>query len=263
MILPGKQNLADYRNENWRPPLLPYNWSGQKLLNPIRKFFDLQIGSLWQDMKIILPTIKGRVLDVGCGSQPFRVLFNKETEYNSIDTSDAEVKFGYKMPGTIYYSGENWPVADESMDAVLCTEVLEHVIDTDSFLKQANRCLKNHGQLVLSVPFAARWHFIPHDYWRFTPSGLSHLLNKARFTDIQIYARGNKLTVACYKTMALILQLLMPQKVNHIMKFIYIILGLIFLPLFLLSAILANLSLLFKGGDDCLGYTVLAEKNNQ
>ena len=59
------------------------------------------------------------------------------------------------------------------------------------------------GSILITVPFAARWHFIPHDYWRFTPSSLRHLLEKHHFTDVAVYARGNSVTVACYKVMAL------------------------------------------------------------
>jgi hypothetical protein len=35
------------------------------------------------------------------------------------------------------------------------------------------------------------------------------------------------------------------------------------LPLFVLLAIVANLSLRSRGGDDCLGYTVLAIRSDQ
>jgi hypothetical protein len=37
----------------------------------------------------------------------------------------------------------------------------------------------------------------------------------------------------------------------------------VFLPLFVLLALIANLSLRGRGGDDCLGYTVFAVRTGQ
>jgi hypothetical protein len=38
---------------------------------------------------------------------------------------------------------------------------------------------------------------------------------------------------------------------------------LVFLPLFIVLAVVANLSLRSRGGDDCLGYTVVAVRSSQ
>src|SRR5205814_9610520 len=128
------------------------------------------------------------------------------------------------------------------------------------FLTEAYRCLKTRGQILLTVPFAARWHFIPHDYWRYTPSCLRRLLEAAGFADVQVYARGNALTVACYKVMALILPLLMPQQTSVVLGIGMRIVGLALSPVLVTCAVIAHLSLRGRGGDDCLGYTVLARR---
>jgi hypothetical protein len=73
-----------------------------------------------------------------------------------------------------------------------------------------------------------------------------------------VYARGNAYTVACYKVMTLLLLLLMPQAVSKFSGVLLRLVGLVSLPLFVLLALVANLSLRGSGGDDCLGYTVLA-----
>ncbi len=171
--------------------------------------------------------------------------------------------FGYEMPNTTYFSGDVWPVADSSVNVVLCTETLEHVLETRRFLSEAARCLAPSGLLLVTIPFAARWHFIPYDYWRFTPSSLSHLLTATGFHSVRVYARGNALTVACYKAMTLLLLLLMPQIASRAAGMLLRLVGLAFLPLFLLLALVANLSLRGSGGDDCLGYTVFAIRNGR
>jgi SAM-dependent methyltransferase len=162
------------------------------------------------------------------------------------------------VPDTTYYKGTRWPVDPESVDVVLCTETLEHVPEPLAFLAEGFRCLKPGARIILTVPFAARWHYIPHDYWRLTPSGLERLLSSAGFTEITVVARGNALTVACYKVMALIIPLLMPQAKTLGVRLLVQTTGLLMLPVLFLLAFIANLSLAAEGGDDCLGYTAVA-----
>jgi SAM-dependent methyltransferase len=254
-------NQLERRAEAWRPPLFrPVRSTADRLLAAARRFLDLQAGSLWRDLSVLLPQCHGAILDVGCGAQPYRRLIGNAARYSGIDYADAERHFGYKMPDTTYYDGTRWPVADASMDVVLSTETLEHVPDPQSFVTEAFRTLKPGGKLILTVPFAARWHFIPFDYWRFTPSGLERLLEASDFRNLRVYARGNAVTVAAYKAMALLLPLLMPQGHDRAAVFGFRLLGLITLPILVLLAAVANLSLHFGGGDDCLGYTVIATR---
>jgi hypothetical protein len=63
--------------------------------------------------------------------------------------------------------------------------------------------------------------------------------------------------------MTLLLLLLMPQTASKISRLLLRLAGLVFLPLFVLLAVVANLSLHGHGGDDCLGYTVLAVRSSQ
>jgi SAM-dependent methyltransferase len=203
--------------------------------------------------------VRGTALDVGCGAQPFRQLFHRSARYIGIDTIDAKARFDYEVPDTLYYDGRAWPADDRSVDFILCTEALEHVYDTRQFLAEARRCLAHGGRVLFTVPFAARWHYIPYDYWRFTPSALKSVLTEAGFRSVAVYARGNEITVACYKVMALILPLLLPQGKGRVAAIALRPAGILFIPVFFLLAACGNLSLRGRGGDDCLGYTVLAE----
>lgn len=254
-----RSNMVEATSESWRPQLFAVSTTGFSLfLAAVRRFFDIQAGSAWRDLRAVLPFQQGTVLDVGCGAQPFRSLVGSDAIYMGIDTDAAKAHFGYEMPNTTYFSGDVWPVADSSVDLVLCTETLEHVLETRRFLAEAARCLVPGGTLLLTIPFAARWHFIPYDYWRFTPSSLNHLLTTTGFHSARVYARGNAVTVACYKMMTLILLLLMPQTASKISGLLLRIAGVVLLPWFILLAVIANLSLRGRGGDDCLGYTVFA-----
>ncbi|HTV20591.1 MAG TPA: class I SAM-dependent methyltransferase [Polyangiaceae bacterium] len=258
-----RENLAQRQTEAWRPPPLePGQTAPQRLAATLRRFFDLQAGSIWADVEAPMKSARGKVVDVGCGAQPYRSLLSPEVEYIGLDIADAKQHFGYETAGTIYYDGKEWPAAAKGAHLVLCTEVLEHMLEPGAFLDEAFDALVPGGQLLLTVPFAARWHFIPHDYWRFTPSSLRHLLEGAGFTHVEVWARGNSLTVACYKLMALLLPLLFPQA-RGIGGWSARLAGASTLPLFVSLALTANLSLRAEGGDDCLGYTVLARRPNQ
>ena len=258
-VLPRRRNQLDRAAESWRPPLFrPVKTRTDRWFAAARRFLDLQAGSIWNDLSQLLPERRGFVLDAGCGAQPYRSLVNADAAYQGIDYADAERHFGYSMPDTTYYEGDRWPISDASVDVVLSTETLEHVPDPPVYLSQAFRCLKPGGILILTVPFAARWHFIPNDYWRFTPSGLRRLLSAAGFTGIAVFARGNVVTVACYKVIALFLRLVMPQTETAWKRIVLRASGILVLPFLILLAAIANLSLAFDGGDDCLGYTVIA-----
>jgi SAM-dependent methyltransferase len=235
--------------------------AAERVASQARRFFDIQTGSIWRDLAPELSAVRGTLVDVGCGAQPYRGLLDPSVEYIGIDIAEAEEQFGYSNAETRYFTGETWPVDDDSADTILATELLEHVVEPSSFMREARRCLKPGGKLILTVPFAARWHFIPHDYWRFTPSSLELLLGANGFENRRIYARGNEVTVAAYKTMALILPLLLPQNSTGARRTARRVLGILGLPIVVLSAIVANLSLRSSGGDDCLGYTVVATRS--
>jgi SAM-dependent methyltransferase len=202
------------------------------------------------------------LLDVGCGAQPYRGLVPKEVRYSGIDTADAQQNFGYQVADTTYFQGDAWPLADASVQNVLATETLEHVSRPERFLAEARRCLLPNGTLILTVPFSARWHFIPHDYWRFTPSGLRQVLTDAGFRPVGVYARGNELTVACYKSLTLLLTWLFGVSGLSVGNLLRRAVALALSPLILLLAGVGQLSLRSRGGDDYLGYTVVSTKSD-
>jgi len=264
MILGGKsvrskRDLLDLQEESWTPPA----YSGGKglfarLRTALFLFLDLQAVTIRKDLSLLLPQIEGNVLDVGCGLQPFRPFFTDKVHYLGIDTANAEAHFGYRTPDTRYYSGDIWPVKDRSIDFLLCTETLEHVAKPQIFLKEAARVMKPGARALFTIPFMARWHFIPYDYQRFTPSGLKLLFEENGFKEVKVFARGNLLTVVCYKTMAFMFSLL--AKAPIWARLPRLVLGVALLPLLLFVTLLAHLSLFFDGTTDCLGYTFQATR---
>lgn len=140
---PRRPNLLNAQKDNWNPPRYP--WSDHFLprtKGAVYRFMDLQAGTIWDDLSMILPNIKGNVVDAGCGLQPFRHMFSQDIRYIGLDSVDSKSHFGYEAPDTLYYSGDIWPLADQSTDFILCTETLEHVPEPSLFLNEAFRVLR-------------------------------------------------------------------------------------------------------------------------
>jgi SAM-dependent methyltransferase len=257
-----REDLSRRESEGFRPP--PHErvqGPVARVRVPLRRFADLQFGSIWRDLAALLPRVHGTLADVGCGAQPFRDLIQPGVRYIAVDIADAEKQFGYRVPDTRYFQGDVLPLADGEADTVLCTETLEHVLEPGPFLRELARALAQHGQLILTVPFAARWHFVPHDYWRYTPSGLHHLLTVAGFRGVRVYARGGALAVAGYKVLGYVLLLLAGNGCGGCAAVSWRLLGVCLLPIAALAALLGNLGLIYPGtAEDTLGYTVLAHK---
>lgn len=68
-----------------------------------------------------------------------------------------------------------WPLEDESVDIVLCTQVLEHVKDLGLVLDEIDRVLRPGGTIILTIPFLYNEHGAPNDYRRFSFHGAQSL----------------------------------------------------------------------------------------
>lgn len=219
----------------------------------LRRLADLQVASVLQQLLPWLSGISGKVLEVGCGAQPYRHFIPSSCEYQGLDWEGASKYFSYKIPDTIYYSGEDFPFEDNHFDALFHTEVLEHIYHKEQFLHECYRVLKPASQMFFTVPFQARNHYKPFDFWRFTPAAIERMLREAGFEEIVIASRGNDITVASYKNVSLTYRWLQG---NLFEKF----LGLITLPFALLFLLIGHFSLWLRIGssDDALGYIVTA-----
>jgi SAM-dependent methyltransferase len=82
-----------------------------------------------------------------------------------------------------------WPLDDASFDAVLCTQVLEHVVDIDHTLSEIRRVLRPGGRVIITVPFIYNEHDPRHDYRRLSRQGVEALI-ASRYEDTRITPQG-------------------------------------------------------------------------
>jgi SAM-dependent methyltransferase len=117
----------------------------------------------------------GRVLDYGCADTPYRRLFDADADYVAADlpgNERASLEIG--QDGSV-------PVDDASCDVVLSTQVLEHVADPATYLRECFRVLRPGGRMLLSTHGVMVWHPDPVDYWRWTCEGLRRAVSEAGF----------------------------------------------------------------------------------
>lgn len=100
---------------------------------------------------------KRNILDIGCHDGTF--LFSIRREDNSlfgIDASDYAVKKAKKRnisAKRFFFDGkEKFPFRNKMFDLIIAGEIIEHVYDTDFFIREVRRLLKDKGYLLISTP---------------------------------------------------------------------------------------------------------------
>lgn len=118
-----------------------------------------KIGRLFQKH---LPNVQ-RLLDIGCGTGTIGI-YLRETlgarDVYGIEISETRVaaacQKGIKCVQTDL-NENSIPFEDNSFDAILCGEVIEHLVDPDHLLDEISRTLTPGGVCVLTTPNLAAW----------------------------------------------------------------------------------------------------------
>lgn len=172
----------------------------------LRCAVDLQLLTIHRFLRPRLARLQGRVLDVGAGEAPWRGMLG-HVDYVGIDVESAD-DFGMRRKADVtYYDGRVIPFTDASFDHVLSVEVLEHVEAPERFVAELARVLRPGGSLVLTVPWSARLHHLPHDHHRFTRFRLQALFVSGGFRDIEIEERGSDVAVVANKLIVMVIAL--------------------------------------------------------
>jgi SAM-dependent methyltransferase len=80
------------------------------------------------------------------------------------------------------------PIADGALSGVLSIAVLEHVPDPAAHVAEMHRVLAPGGRVLCYVPFLAPFHASPHDYHRWTRSGLATLFGDFEMLRVRVGA---------------------------------------------------------------------------
>lgn len=131
-----------------------------------------------------------KVLDVGCGGQPFRSLFERKGHtYVSVDAQNPTGVVDYiaevdkDLPGAL--------IARGPFDFILCTEVMEHVADWDKAFSNLRLLLRVEGLLLITCPHFYILHEQPYDFWRPTIHAMRFFAQRHRFEEVHLEASGD------------------------------------------------------------------------
>ena len=139
------------------------------------------------------------ILDAGAGESQFKK-FCSHLKYIAQDFAE------YDGSGDVGLHTGQWdtskldivsditaiPLPDHSVDAIMCTEVLEHVPNPVAALQEFSRLVKPGGYLLITAPFVSFTHFAPYHF----ATGLSrffyeHHLKELQFSIEDLQLNGN------------------------------------------------------------------------
>lgn len=148
---------------------------------------------LYDNIKSIAPNISGKILDIGCGTKPYKNLFLYE-KYDGLEIDTPKTR--QMGQAEYFYMGDIFPFEDGVYDGMLCNQVLEHIFEPDIFLQEIHRALKKDGLLLLTVPFVWDEHDQPYDCARYSSFGISHILKKNNFKILEHRKSVNNIAVS-------------------------------------------------------------------
>jgi ubiquinone/menaquinone biosynthesis C-methylase UbiE len=131
--------------------------------------------------------ITGKTLDIGAGEGGrYKGLFPC-SEYLTMDVE--------KFPGVdVVGRAENIPLSDQSMDSIVCTQVMEHLNLPFDAVKEFYRILKPGGHILITAPQINELHEEPNDFFRYTKFGLISMFEGIGFETIIFEQRGGFFT---------------------------------------------------------------------
>lgn len=158
--------------------------------------FNLRNRDKWIAEQATCVPAGSKVLDVGAGSAPYRALF-AHCNYRTQDFAqlkDDQLRHGRYAPIDFVSEANAIPVPDGSFDAVICTEVLEHVPEPIAVVRELGRIIAPGGRLILTAPLGSGIHQEPyHFYGGYTPYWYRRFLKEAGFDSIIVTANAGTL----------------------------------------------------------------------
>lgn len=199
-------------------------------------------------LKQNLSLMNGRVIDLGCGTAPYKKdIIKVADEYIGVDWKNS--LHNQTCVDVLADLTKRLPFDDGYADTVVSFQVMEHLPEPKFFLSECHRILKGGGMLFITVPFMWHVHEAPHDYYRYTRYGLEYMLEKVRFSEIEI-----KENTGFWQMWILKFNYHTTRFARGPLKFIWI-------PIWWLGQMIAPvLDKYDKNPAECASYTVVARK---
>jgi SAM-dependent methyltransferase len=132
----------------------------------------------------------GICLDVGAGTAPYRQEISKHfavRHYFAVD-------FTYRGSLDVIADARVLPIRDQSIDLVVCFEVLQHIAEYYAVLDEIRRVLRPEGLFIVSFPFIYGECGVV-DFRRWTVAGMTQELESRGLVPVSSAQQGGALYV--------------------------------------------------------------------
>ena len=160
---------------------------GRQFLN----IYHPELGSIVQFIIYSTTQIKNGsiVLDAGAGSMNYKPFFMNYI-YVATDFCKADKIYQDQNDLDFICDLKKIPDRDNTYDAIINIQVIEHIDEPSKMLNEFYRILKKDGKLFLTAPQGWGLHDEPFHYFNFTRYGLKKLFNDSGFKILFIKERG-------------------------------------------------------------------------
>lgn len=205
-------------------------------------------------------SLRGSLLDIGCGEKPYKSLFANIDTYTGIDFNNYSINKDFKGEVPEQYFSDNYldtlslPYGDSSFDNAVAFQVLEHHKNPMKMISEVSRILRQGGYFLVTVPFLGGIHEEPYDYQRFTRYGLTELFEGHGFEILAIKEQG-----AVFSTISMLLN----EHLNACAsrnKSSYILSAIVYFPFLVFQYLSLFLDKLFPSKRIFFNYLILVKK---
>jgi 2-polyprenyl-3-methyl-5-hydroxy-6-metoxy-1,4-benzoquinol methylase len=133
----------------------------------------------------------GRLLDMACGTGygAYQIMQSDkftDSHIRAVDISEDAIEYGrkrYAHPSIEFVRADALEYTDHSLyDSIVSLETIEHLKDTNSFVKKLYSLLKKDGVLIISAPITPSTDGNPHHFSDFTNRGFKKLFSESGFS---------------------------------------------------------------------------------
>lgn len=118
--------------------------------------YELRESRLRKAARLIRGLAPGKLLDIGCSTGDWGLYWRErgwEPYGVDIDADHVEVARERGVEARLCdLNAEPIPFESASFDLIFAGEVIEHLVDTDGFVRELHRCLKPGGHLIVTTP---------------------------------------------------------------------------------------------------------------
>lgn len=163
------------------------------------KKIDSKPANYYQNLRLemlpYIPKSAKNIKELGCGEGMFGS-YLRENMGAKVSGIEIESRFATKAKKNLdrVYIGDAESIIKKlpakSFDVIVANDVLEHMVDPYSVLKEAKRILKKDGIVVSSIPnmrnFHVLYHLVRHGQWEYVESGILDRTHLRFFTQKSI-----------------------------------------------------------------------------